>query len=72
MLASLLASNHNIPFNVPMLSKAAGSRGKIIWNEEIEEEYKNVMKIMLTRIKLSPYDPKKKLEDLGDWPLGSS
>ena len=44
-----------------MLRKAAGSREKLILNEELEEEYKNVIKIMQTRIRLSPYDPNKRL-----------
>ena len=61
MLSSLQAWNPNIPLNVSMLRKSAGSRGKVIWNEELEEEYQNVLKIMQTRIRLSPYDPKKKL-----------
>ena len=41
--------------------KATASKGKVIWNEELEEEYKNVMNIMQTRIRLSPYDPTKRL-----------
>ena len=61
MLASLQACNPNIPLYIPMLWKAAGSRSKVMWNEELEEEYQNVMKIMQTKIRLSPYDPKKKL-----------
>jgi len=41
-----------------MIRKTAGSRGKVTWNEEFEEEYQNVMQ---TRIRLSPHDPKKRL-----------
>ena len=56
MLSSLQALNPNIPLNVSMLRKVAGSRGKVTWNKELEEEYQNVMKIMQTRIRLSLYD----------------
>ena len=34
---------------------------KKTWDEELEDEYNNCMEIMQTRIKLSPYDPSKKL-----------
>ena len=39
MLSSLQAWNPNIPLNVSMLRKAEGSRGKVTWNEELEDEY---------------------------------
>ena len=45
-----------------MLRKAAGSRGKVERNEELEVEYQAVMKIMITQIRLSQYDPTKKLQ----------
>ena len=44
-----------------MLRKAAGSRGKVTWNEKLEEECQNVMKIIQIRIRLSQCDPKKRL-----------
>ena len=76
MLASLQAWNPNIPLNIPMLRKASGLRDKVTWNKDLEEEYQNVMKIIQTRIRLSPYDPKKKLllvidgaMTYGDWIL---
>ena len=34
---------------------------KVEWNEELEAEYQAVMKIMQNQIRLSPYDPTKKL-----------
>ena len=61
MLASLLSWNPNIPLNIPMLRKASGSRSKVTWNKELEAEYVAVQKIMQTQIKLTPYNPKKKL-----------
>ena len=47
--------------NIRMLRKAAGSRRKVVWNEELVAEYQALMKIMKNQIRLSPYDPKKKL-----------
>ena len=62
MLASLQQWNPSIPLNIPMLRKASGSRSKVTWNPELEAEYQSVLKIMQTQIKLSPYDPTKKLK----------
>ena len=44
-----------------MLRKASVGKGKIDWTEEHEAEYQNAIQVMKTRIKLSPYDPKKRL-----------
>ena len=60
-LTSLQDWNPNISLNGPMLRKAFVSRGKVTWNKEPEEENQNVMRIMQTIIRLSPYNPKKKL-----------
>ena len=62
MLASLQQWHPNIPLNIPMLRKAAGSRSKVIWNQDLETEYQSVLKIMKSQIKLSPYNPAKKLK----------
>ena len=62
MLASLQQWNPNIPLNIPMLRKAAGSRSKVTWNQDLETEYQSVLKIMKSQIKLSPYNPAKKLK----------
>ena len=61
MLASLQNWNPSLPINIPMLRKATGSRLKVEWNEELEAEYQAGIKIMKNQIKLSPYDPTKKL-----------
>ena len=45
-----------------MLRKVAGCSGKIERNAEWEAEYNAVMGIMKNQIKLSPYDPTKKLK----------
>ena len=50
MLSSLEIWNPSLPLNLSMLRKASGSKGKVTWNEELEEEYKNVMNIMQTRM----------------------
>ena len=62
MLSSLQQWNPSIPLNIPMLRKASGSRSKVTWNSELEAEYSAVLKIMQTQIKLSPYNPSKKLK----------
>ena len=50
-----------MPMAIPMLRKAAGGTNKETWNQELESEYNRVLEIMQTQIKLSPYNPKKKL-----------
>ena len=60
MLSSLQAWNPNLPMAIPMLSKAAGGPSKVAWNE-VEIEHNAVLEIMQHQIKLSPYNPKKKL-----------
>ena len=61
MLSSLQIWNPSLPLNLSRLRKACASKGKIIWDEELEDENRNCMEIMKTRIKLSPYDPNKRL-----------
>ena len=67
MLASSQSWNPNIPMNISMLRKAPGSRGKVEWNEELEADYQAVLKIMKNQIRLSLYDPPKKLRLLNGW-----
>ena len=43
------------------MKKATGRRGKFELTSEMEEEYQAVLKIMKTQIRLSPYNPKQKL-----------
>ena len=57
MLASLQSWNPNIPMNIPILRKAAGSRVKVEWNEELEAEYQAGMAIMKNPNRLIPYYP---------------
>ena len=59
MLSSLQIWNPSIPLNLSMRRKACASKGKVKWNNDLEEEYQNVMNIMQTSIRLSPNDPKK-------------
>ena len=61
MLSSLRIWNPSLPLHLSMLRKATASKEKIIWNDELEAEYNNAIDIMRTRIRLSPYDPTKRL-----------
>ena len=68
MLSSLQIWNPSLPLNLSKLMKAFASKGKITWDEELEDEYNNCKEIMKTRKKLSPYDPKRKLRHIIDCP----
>ena len=61
MVSSLQKWYPSLPLNLTMLRKSTVGKGKIDWTEEHEAEYQNAMKVMQTRIMLSPYDPKKRL-----------
>ena len=61
MLASLQSWFPNLPLNIPLLRKAAAGNTKFKWNPLLEAEYTAVKEIMVTHIRLSPYDPKKEL-----------
>ena len=47
--------------NATSLRVATGSRGKFVWMEDMENEYKNLKEIMKKQLKLSPYNPEQKL-----------
>ena len=59
MLASLQATS--VALNIPILRKACFENGKIDWSQEMIAEYQEANQLMLTQIKLSPYDPEKAL-----------
>ena len=61
MMGILQRWNLSLPLNLTMLRKLTVGKGKVDWNDELEVEYQNAMDIMKTRIKLSPYDPTKRL-----------
>ena len=62
MLASLQQWNPSVPLHCTLLRAATGARGKKFeWTEDIENEYNNLRQIMKKQLKLSPYDPTKKL-----------
>ena len=61
MLSSLQQWNPSLPLNLSMLRKATVGKGKVIWTDELKVEYQNAVDIMKTRIKLSSYDPTKRL-----------
>ena len=61
MISSLQRWNPSLPLNLTMLRKLTVGKGKVDWTDELEVEYQNAIDIMKTRIKLSPYDPTKRL-----------
>ena len=61
MLASLQSWLPSLPLNIPNLRKATAGSSKFEWTDLLEEEYKAVKDIMVSHIRLSPYDPKKEL-----------
>ena len=61
MLSSLQQWVPSLPLNLSMLRKATVGEGKLIWTDEFEVEYHPAVNIMKNRIKLSPYDPTKRL-----------
>ena len=61
MISSLQQGNPSLPLNQSMFRKQTVGKGKIELTDELEVEYQNAIDIMKTRIKLSPYDPTKRL-----------
>ena len=48
--------------NIPVSRKAcSANNGKIDWKQEMISEYEEVNNLMLSQIKLSPYNPEKAL-----------
>ena len=54
MLSSLQQWNPSLSLNLSMLRKATVGKGKLIWTDELEDEYQNAIDILKNRIKLSP------------------
>ena len=46
---------------IPLIRKETASKGKFIWNEEMDKEYETVRKTLLSQVRLTPYDPNKSL-----------
>ena len=61
MLASLQNWFPSLPLNIPNLRKATAGASKFTWTQILEEEYEAVKEIVTSQIRLSPYDPDKKL-----------
>ena len=61
MLASLQTWIPSLPLNIPNLRKATAGMAKFTWTPILEAEFKSVKEIMSTQIRLSPYDPSKRL-----------
>ena len=61
MVASLASWTPNVNLNMPLLRKNCGKNGKLVWTQEMLEEYETVNELMKTQIILSPYNKKKAL-----------
>ena len=61
MLASLQQWFPSLPLHIPCLRKATAGANKFSWTEILEEEYETVKEVVKTQIRLTPYDPEKKL-----------
>ena len=61
MLASLQNWFPSLPLNIPNMRKATAGASKFTWTQILEEEYEAVKEIVTSQIRLSPYDPDKKL-----------
>ena len=61
-LSSLQSWQPSVSLTIPLLRKACGEKSnKLVWNDEMEVEYNEVVSLMQKQIKLSPYDPSKHL-----------
>ena len=61
-LSSLQSWQPSVSLTIPLLRKACGEKtNKLVWTEEMEVEYAEVLSLMQTQVKLSPYDPSKHL-----------
>ena len=61
MVSSLSSWTPNVNINMHLLRKNCSKNGKILWTQELEEEYQTVKEIMKTQFKLSPFDADKKI-----------
>ena len=46
---------------ISFIRKATASKGRFIWIDEMQKEYKSVREALLAQIQLTPFDPKKSL-----------
>ena len=61
MLSSLSKWNPTVNLEIPLIRKETASKGKFMWNDEMDKEYEKVRKTLLSQIRLTPYDPNKSL-----------
>ena len=61
MLASLQKWYPSIPLAIPNLRKATAGSAKFVWTSLLTEEYEAVKKVMVTQIRITPFDPAKVL-----------
>merc|ERR1712081_77227 len=61
MVSSLSSWNPSVNINMHLLRKNCSRNGKVLWTEELTQEYQTVKEIMRTQFKLSPYNSSKEL-----------
>ena len=55
MLSSLAKWNPTVNLEIPLIRKETASKGKFMWNDEMDREYETVRKTLLSQIRLTPY-----------------
>ena len=72
MISSLRAWFPSVRFAVKSLYGATGNVGaKFIWTPEMQKDFDHIKQIFTKQIRLSPFDPKKKINLLIDGANGS-
>ena len=61
MVSSLAAWTPSVNLNMPLLRKNCAKNGKVDWSAEMVKEYEAANELMLTQVKLSPYNSEKAL-----------
>ena len=61
MVSSLASWSPNVNINMHLLRKNCSKNGKVVWTQEIINEYQTVNELMKSQIKLSPYNASKVL-----------
>ena len=56
MVSSLASWSPNVNINMPLLRKNCSKNAKVVWTQEMIDEYQTVNELMKSQIKLSPYN----------------
>ena len=60
-MSSLSSWSPNVNINMHLLRKNCSKNGKVVWTQEMINEYQTVNELMKSQIKLSPYNASKAL-----------